>query len=620
MSAETYTSVLRVEVGGAPLPDPLAALLIEGWVDTSVTVPSAFRLAFADPGGDVVRKFPQLAVGAAVKLSPVTGGSRGKPMLTGEVTGLELDADGGGRSLVVRGYDPGHRLLRNRRVEGYPNMTASDIVRRLAGRAGLRIGRVDATPTVYDLATQPNITDWDFLTGLARENDVRLFFDEDGKLQFTALRPASGAPADTTPAAKSPFVLEVGANTLYARAGVTASGQVKNVSVRGWDVRTKRALTGSATAGSTPDIKTDVTPGQLTTGFGIAELVETATPYTAQAQVRHAATALAHDVAGSFAELEVEVTGNPAIRPGTPVAVKGAGRPFEGQYTVTGARHIFSSGRRYTTRVTVSGRQFRSLYGLTAGGAPAPSLPGVVTALVSNIKDPMRMSRVKVRFPWLSDTYESDWCRIAQLGGVRGGGLVLPEVGDEVLVAFDRGSLEHPYVLAGLYNGVDKPTPDPDGIPSVDPTSGAVNWRSTASRSGHQVQLLDAKTRRSSGIRLRTGDGSLSVHLDETRTTVTVHSDGTVKIEGTRNVDIKAGGDLNLTAGRSVNISGGGQVNVRAGGRVGINAAGAVMLDAVGTAQIKSAGPILLTSPSNASVTAATVTLTGVTLRNGVPF
>ena len=95
-------------------------------------------------------------------------------------------------------------------------------------------------------------------------------------------------------------------------------------------------------------------------------------------------------------------------------------------------------------------------------------MPGVAKALVTNVKDPLKLGRVRLRFPWLSDTYESDWCRVVQLGGVRGGGLILPEVGDEVLCAFDRGSLEHPYVIAGLYNGKDKPTPQTDGCPLHD--------------------------------------------------------------------------------------------------------------------------------------------------------
>ncbi|MFI0773994.1 VgrG-related protein [Streptomyces sp. NPDC021212] len=630
MSQKTYTSVLHVEVEGAKLPDGLARLLVDGWVDASVNVPSAFQLTFSNVGSDVLKTFPQLSMGAKVALFPVTDGRKGKAMLTGEITAMEVDKDGAGRSLVVRGFDPGHRLLRNRRVEGYPNMTAGDIARRLATRNKLTPGRIDSTRSVYELATQPNITDWDFLSRLAQENDVHLYFDNTGKMCFTDLVSASGAPSDSTPSSRSPYVLEFGTNELHSRVGVTSAGQARTVRVRGWDVKTKRPLRGQASAGTTQEARTDLTPAKATARFGKAELVGTDVPYGTQSQVGHAARALAEDVASSFTELEVAVTGNPDLRPGVPVALNGAGFPFEGKYTATGVRHVFASGSPYTTWVSVTGRQFRSLYGLASGGGgaeDAQSLPGVVNAIVTNITDPLRMGRVKLRFPWLSDTYESDWCRVAQFGGVRGGGLLLPEVEDEVLVAFDRGSLEHPYVLAGLYNGKDKPTDDPDGVQPVDRTRGRVNYRSLASRNGHIVELLDRQTPPKQGIRLQTGNGKVTVHLDQTRTSVTINSRGEVSIEGTRSVQVKSGGNLSLRAGGAVNIrsggavniQGGGGVNVRAGGQIGIQAGAALNMSAGAAATLQAVGTLQLSATVSAQLRAVSVMLQGAVTANGIP-
>ncbi|MFC9394359.1 VgrG-related protein [Streptomyces sp. NPDC057027] len=576
MSEKTFTTVLHVQLDGTPLPDPLAVRLTEGWVDASVNVPSAFQLTFSDKDGTLTEKFPYLKVGAMAVLSPFTDGRLGEPMLTGEVTAVEVDAaPGHGRYLILRGYDPGHRLLRNRRVEGYPNMTASDIVRKLAALNRIPLGKVEATPTVYELATQPNITDWDFLSRLARENDVRLSVDAAGRLGFAALPPASSAPADTTPAAASPYVLDFGANTLHSRVSVTAAGQVGRVDVRGWDPRTKQALSSPTPAVASRDIVSDITPAQLSAPFGAAELAATGTPFTTQAEVTQAAAALADDVTGSFAEVEVAVTGNPSLKPGQPVAVKGAGFPFEGRYTATGVRHVFASGRQFTTWLTVSGRQFRSLYGTASGGGePAPPMPGVAVALVTNTKDPLSLGRVRLRFPWLSATYESGWCRVAQLGGRGGGGLVLPEVDDEVLCAFDRGSLEHPYVLAGLYNGVDGHTPATDRVAPVDPTSGRVQWRALTSRTGHTVELREegGRTRASHGIRLRTSKGGLSVELNEARTTLTIDSDGTVTISGARGVTVESGTDLTLSATGRIRLNAGLGVDIKAGAKFKVSA------------------------------------------------
>ncbi|MFD9245295.1 VgrG-related protein [Streptomyces sp. NPDC059556] len=576
MSEKTFTTVLHVQLDGTPLPDPLAVRLTEGWVDASVNVPSAFQLTFSDKDGTLTTKFPFLKVGAMAVLSPFTDGRLGEPMLTGEVTAVEVDAaPGHGRYLIVRGYDPGHRLLRSRRVEGYPHMTASDIVRKLAGLNRIPLGKVDATPTVYELATQPNITDWDFLSRLARENDVRLSLDPAGRLVFAALPPASSAPADTTPAAASPYVLDFGSNTLQSRVSVTAAGQVGKVDVRGWDPRTKQALSSPTPAVASKEIVSDITPAQLAAPFGPAELAATDTPFTTQSEVTQAATALADDVTGSFAELEVAVTGNPALKPGQPVAVKGAGFPFEGRYTATGVRHVFASGRQFATWLTVSGRQFRSLYGTASGGGEAaPPMPGVAVALVTNTKDPLSLGRVRLRFPWLSATYESGWCRVAQLGGRGGGGLMLPEVDDEVLCAFDRGSLEHPYVLAGLYNGVDKHTPATDRVPPVDPTSGRVQWRALTSRTGHTVELREegGRTRASHGIRLRTAKGGLSVELNEARTTLTIDSDGTVTISGARGITVESGMDLTLSAKGRIKLDAGLGVDIKAGAKFKVSA------------------------------------------------
>ena len=89
--------------------------------------------------------------------------------------------------------------------------------------------------------------------------------------------------------------------------------------------------------------------------------------------------------------------------------------------------------------------------GGTAGG---PADHGMVVGDVTTNDDPDKLGRVKLMFPWLSDDYESDWARLVQLGaGPDSGAVFLPEVNDEVLVAFEFGDVRRPYVLGGLFNG-----------------------------------------------------------------------------------------------------------------------------------------------------------------------
>jgi uncharacterized protein involved in type VI secretion and phage assembly len=106
---------------------------------------------------------------------------------------------------------------------------------------------------------------------------------------------------------------------------------------------------------------------------------------------------------------------------------------------------------------------------------------GVVIGLVTNVADPLKQNRVKVHFPWLDDGHETDWVRIATMmaGGTRGS-MFMPEVNDEVLVAFEHGDTRFPFVIGFLWNGQDAP-------PGTD-----VRDRKIVSKNNHQIRVLDA--------------------------------------------------------------------------------------------------------------------------------
>ncbi|MEU1269176.1 VgrG-related protein [Streptomyces sp. NPDC005799] len=583
MVQSAFSNVVDVKIGGAKLPPEFAPDLVDSYVDQGVGVPAAFRLTFRDPYRLLLGKL-NITFGTKVVFAPVADGEgAGDPLLTGEVTGLEADYDGTGSYTVIRGYDLGHRLLRQRRVAAYRNQSASDIARKLAAKDGVPIGRIESTKTVYEFISQSNVTDWDFLARLADENEMVMSVDADGKFQFVRPKSAAGAPSPDTDGDKSPFVLQAGHDILRLRAAVTAADQVGKVESRGWDVTTKKKLTATSPASSNPGITIGTSPGAAAGKFTSATLVETGTPYDKQNEVKFAADALADDVTGSFAELEVVARGNPKLRPGVPVALADVGVPFEGKYTVTSVRHVFGDGKHYESWVTVSGRQWRSLYGLASGGADtAPRLPSVANALVTDVNDPLKQGRVKLQFPWLDDTYVSDWTRTVQMGGLGGGGIFPLDVNDEVLVAFDRGALDHPFVIGGLYNGRDKPTVVSD-VPLHDTVRKKASRHTVSDRDGNRMDLLSQKTGlRRQGVRLISGDKQLTINLDRTKTEITIDSKGSVTIKGSRSVSVEAGTDLSLSARRNLTIKSGAalsiqgsMVNVRAP-EIGLTATGAL--------------------------------------------
>jgi len=131
---------------------------------------------------------------------------------------------------------------------------------------------------------------------------------------------------------------------------------------------------------------------------------------------------------------------------------------------------------------------------------------GVVVGVVTNNQDPEGMGRVKVKFPWLSDEDESNWARVAApMAGKERGFYFLPEVEDEVLVAFEQGDVRFPYVVGALWNGVD--------TPPRDNSDGKNSERVIRSRLGHELIFGDEDGKGKVEIKTKAGHQLL---LDDT--------------------------------------------------------------------------------------------------------
>ena len=147
---------------------------------------------------------------------------------------------------------------------------------------------------------------------------------------------------------------------------------------------------------------------------------------------------------------------------------------------------------------------------------------GVVVGIVTNNKDPDNLHRVKVRFPWLSNEVESHWARVAApMAGKNRGAYFLPEVDDEVLVAFEHGQVDHPYVVGSLWNGKDTaPESNADG---------ENNHRTFRSRSGHILRFNDKSGNETIEIIDKTGNNKVIIDSANNSITIEAKSDITIK-------------------------------------------------------------------------------------------
>src|SRR3954471_2548845 len=136
------------------------------------------------------------------------------------------------------------------------------------------------------------------------------------------------------------------------------------------------------------------------------------------------------------------------------------------------------------------------------------SIYGVEIAIVTNVKDPEKQGRVKVCFPRLPGKPESDWARVCHPSAGDGRGFYwMPEVSDEVLVAFERGQSSTPYVIGALWNGKDKPMKD---AYTDDNTT-----RMIQTKSGHQIVMSDKDGEEKMSIADGSGKRTISFDVKE---------------------------------------------------------------------------------------------------------
>lgn len=201
-------------------------------------------------------------------------------------------------------------------------------------------------------------------------------------------------------------------------------------------------------------------------------------------------------------------------------------------------------------------------YELEVGREAGGSIAGVAVGVVTDNKDPDGLGRVKLHLPWRDPNFVTDWVRIVTpMAGKDRGMFFLPEIGDEVLVAFDRDDIRFPYVLGSLWNGDEKP---PEGN-----ADGKDDVRVIKSRKGHIVRLVDADSKGVITIALNDGkkieidddglrftDGQNSIEIKTAGGTIEVQATASLSLKAPK-ITIEASGQLELKGGGSLSASAG---------------------------------------------------------------
>lgn len=266
-------------------------------------------------------------------------------LIGGEITGLEPEfhLDILAPSLVVRGHDLRHRLLRGAKSRSFTKMKDSEIASQIATERGLQ-ARVKDTNIKLDYVLQANQTDLDFLQERARRIGYEVVV-ENKNLYF---RP----PQNDT---QKILTLKREEDLLEFSPRLSSMNQVGQVEVHSWNLKEKKAFTGKAAAGNeTTTMKGSTTgPQNVNKAFGQTSHIIVNEPVSTQAEADQIAMGQFNEMALAYITGEGVCLGYPEIHAGSVIEMTGLGRRFSGFYYVTSAIHSYVKKRGYLTKFSV---------------------------------------------------------------------------------------------------------------------------------------------------------------------------------------------------------------------------------------------------------------------------
>jgi uncharacterized protein involved in type VI secretion and phage assembly len=553
-AAAQHVSGFKVSVAGSPLDDAVLSQVVEIKVRQSLHRPSSAAVKVTDPDRLLVGRFNvgdplEISLGSADQNSPTK-------IFKGEIVALEPEFEPSGIVMGVRAYDRSHRLQRSKKVRMFAQMSASDIVTKVMSEAGIS-GSTDPTNPVFEFFQQSDETDRELIRRLERMHDMEFVIDDDEHYSFRkSSKPGSAAAT-----------LRYGTDLLTFRPRVSAVQQDKSVEVRGWDIKGKQTIAVTESSADDPAKLSGLQRSSVLGKFGDDKLLVSDRSVATTQEASALAKATIQRRAAAFIEAEGTCLGNPAVKAGATVQIDNVTSKYSGQYVVTTVTHIQRSQDAFKSHFTISGRSDRNLLDLVHPPQERPWGQTMVVGVVTNNNDADKMGRVKVKYPSLSDQDESDWARVlTHNAGADRGIYMLPQVGDEVVVAFENGDARRPLVVGSLFNGQDKPGSDllPDekgGFSVVSKDRGFIHTKEDLtfkSDKGMVIEVTNDQEHKVKGNIKSKADSQVEMKAG---TTYTLEAGSSMSIKGV-SITVEASASLTLK-GATVDIQGTGPVNIK---------------------------------------------------------
>lgn len=490
--------------------------------------------------------------------------------------------------LSVKCVDAAASMTVQRKNRYFVDAKDSDVITKVLGDHSGVSGSCESTGFKHERVIQMDCTDWDFMLTRADQNGLLVVVD-DGTIKIKK-------PETSNDVLSLTFGSDIGSLEL----DVDARFQVKKVSVESWNLSTNEITSNEASEPAVPAIG-NLKGAELSSILGADNFhMHSAGPIDS-GDLKAWADAKMMRSRYSLIRGKVKFYGHAAPKPDTTIKLSGLGTRFTGSAYVSGVYHRIKD-MHWETEVTIGLSPM--MYSETQRDIQMPPasgmLPGVNGVQIGTVQkidsDPQGETRILVDIPVISPSGDAVWARQATYYATKeAGNFFMPEIGDEVLVAFINDDPRFPIIIGSVYSKTHMPAYEPDA-PNT--------YKAITTNSKMKIEFEDVKriitiwTPNGNQIVISDDEQSITIE-DETSNKMVMdpkgitwytpkdfklQADGLIEMKATKTITIEATQDLSIKGlnvkseasvaismkGATAEVNGSGQTTIK-GGMVMIN-------------------------------------------------
>ncbi len=469
-------------------------------------------------------------------------------------------------TIVIIAHSPTIAMDGSKRNKIFLDQSASDVIRSVVGNHSLTQGNFKSTPGSLPYCVQYRETDYQFIMRLAGANGLFAYYDGS---RFNADEAKTTSEDVDLMFGQMLYEFKMGLGTQTEKYASQAYDEVKKEVYDG-DTSGSLKKSMSGLPKKSHDASKKIYPkGSFVPGLKPKSQSEMDKSLN---RSREASVGRMVNCSGRSRD--------PRVKVGICVTISGMPSEFHGPHWIKSVGHRYTRGEYYNTfTCTPLETSYPVMKHLRT------PFTDIQSAIVLSTEDPENRGRIKVRFEWKDDTGPAEperWLRVATPhAGSEKGFFCLPEIDDEVLVAFEHGDPERPLVIGSLYNAKDKPP-----LNGYDASTN--NLKIFRTKNGNEISFKDED---GSEVICITQECGNTITLSADGPKITIETDGDVSIKG-KNISLEStSGDITLKSAKAVQIESAADTKIKASGN--FSSEGGIKHESKGGATTEIKGPMV---------------------------